>query len=433
MTQVLLEAGSLVLSADAVIPEPGYVLWQDGVILATGRGVYPGPRDGMEVVSRPRAVAIPGLVNTHGHAAMTLLRGIGDDLPLQAWLTERIYPAEAKLTGEAVYWGTLLACWEMIQSGTTCFTDMYFFMHDAARAVEESGLRGVLSWGMVGLDEQSRASGLGNSRAFFERWNGAADGRIRVTLGPHAPYTCPPDYLAQVADLSAALGAPVQIHLSETRREVEECLEQHGTTPIQLAERCGLLQRPVLAAHCVHLTEEDVALMRTRDVRVAHNPQSNLKLASGVAPVVKLLEAGITVGIGTDGAASNNNLDLFEELRLAATLHKGVLQDATAVTATEAFTMATASGARCVFGENGQGTLHPGAPADIVLLNLDSPHFLPTYDLLSNIVYAAGAGDVTDVFVAGRALLRNREPVTLDVERIRHEVRRLEARLRPGS
>ncbi|MCL6598650.1 MAG: amidohydrolase [Alicyclobacillus macrosporangiidus] len=433
MSQVLLEVGALVLSADAVIAEPGYILWQDGVILAVGRGVYPGPRDKVEVISRPRAVAIPGLVNTHGHAAMTLLRGIGDDLPLQAWLTERIYPAEAKLTGEAVYWGTLLACWEMIQSGTTCFTDMYFFMHDAARAVEESGLRAVLSWGMVGFDEQSRTQGIRNSRSFHAQWHRAAQGRIQVTLGPHAPYTCPPDYLAVVAELSAELGVPIQIHLSETKREVDECIAEHGCTPIRLVERCGLLDRPVLAAHCVHLTEEDIALLRERDVRVAHNPQSNLKLASGVAPVVELLQAGVTVGIGTDGAASNNNLDLFEELRLAATLHKGVRQDATAVTAGEAFTMATSAGAQCVFLPDGHGTLHPGAAADIVLLSLDSAHFLPTYDLLSNIVYAAGAGDVTDVFVAGQPLLRQGEPVTLDVERIRHEVRRLEAVLGPRA
>jgi 5-methylthioadenosine/S-adenosylhomocysteine deaminase len=430
MRKVLIEVGAVIQSASQVLSEPSYLYIEDGVIREVGPGPYSGPTNGVTVFRRPHSVAIPGLVNAHGHAAMTLLRGAGDDVPLMTWLQEKVFPLEAKLTHEAIYWGTMLACWEMIRSGTTCFTDMYFMMHDAARAVAESGMRGVLSWGMVGLDDASRTNGINNSRAFVAQWHNQADGRITVTLGPHAPYTCPPDYLAETAELSAELGVPIQIHLSETKVEVDNSYAEHGKSPIAHALACGLFNRPVLAAHCVHVSDEDIAIMKEHDVRVAHNPQSNLKLASGIAPVVKMKAAGLTVGLGTDGAASNNNLDMFEELRLAATLHKGVLYDATVIPAAEAFAMATADSARAVFLPDGHGTLTPGAAADVTLLDLDSPHFQPTFDLLSNVVYASGADDVTDVFVAGSPLLLNREPVTLDTERIRYEVRKIEELLK---
>ncbi|MBX5436833.1 MAG: amidohydrolase [Alicyclobacillaceae bacterium] len=425
--KLCLSVGAAVISADEVVAEPCQILIRDGRIEAVWRGGTTPAQIPVEYVrvQRPRAVAIPGLVNCHGHAAMTLLRGAGDDLPLQRWLEERIFPLEARLTGEAVYWGTLLACWEMIRSGTTCFTDMYMWMDDAARAVAESGLRGVLSWGIAASDPAGIDRAVATSRAFADRWHRAADGRITVTLGPHAPYTCSPECLRRVAELSAELNLPIQIHLSETWREVEECRAQFGRSPIAHALATGLLERPVLAAHCVHVDDDDIRILREKDVRVAHNPQSNLKLASGVAPVPKLLAEGVTVGLGTDGAASNNNLDMFEELRLAATLHKGVSGDATAVPAADALAMATSAGARAVFLPPGHGTLQPGAAADLVLLDLDSPHLTPGDNLVSDIVYAAGADDVTDVYVAGRCLLSNRELTTLDAERIRYEVRRI--------
>ncbi|MCL6637828.1 MAG: amidohydrolase [Alicyclobacillus sp.] len=432
--KTVLEVGALIQDAQHIVDGPAYLVMADGLIESTGAGTYPGDPAAVQRIKRPHSLAIPGLVNAHGHAAMTLLRGAGDDLPLHAWLEQRIFPLEAKLTEEAVYWGTLLACWEMLRSGTTCFVDMYFFMHEAAAAVAESGLRGVLSWGMVGLDDGSRRQAMAHARSFVTRWHGAANGRITTTLGPHAPYTCPPDFLREVAALSAELDVPVQIHLAETRREVAECLEQYGCTPIQLVERCGLCTRPLLAAHCVHVTDADIELMQQHDIRVAHNPQSNLKLASGVAPVPRLLQAGVTVGLGTDGAASNNNLDLFEELRLAATLHKGVSEDATLVPAAAAFHMATAAGARCAFLPPNSGRLAPGCTADVVLLDMQSPHFVPGHHRLSDVVYAAGADDVTDVWVAGQQVLAGREPVTLDTERVRYEVIRLRERLTgPGN
>jgi 5-methylthioadenosine/S-adenosylhomocysteine deaminase len=426
---VLIEVGGMVVSALDFQNQAGYIVIRNGLIDEVGWGEYTQSREGMEVVSRPNSVAIPGLVNSHGHAAMTLLRGAGDDLPLMTWLSDRVYPLEAELTGDAVYWGTQLACWEMIRSGTTCFTDMYFHMHDAAKAVADAGMRAVLSWGMVGFDEQVRQAGLQNSKSFVSTWHGQADGLITTTLGPHAPYTCPADYLEQVVSLSEALQVPIQIHLSETRVEVDESMTAHARSPIAHVEACGLLNRPVLAAHCVHVSDEDIAIMKKYNVRVAHNPQSNLKLASGVAPVVKMKDAGLTVGLGTDGAASNNNLDMFEELRLAATLHKGISLDPTVIPAHVAFEMATVDSASCVFLPESHGTLVSGAAADITLLDRNSPHFLPTFDLLSNVVYSAGADDVTDVFVNGKQLLSNRLALTVDVERIAFEVRRLEQRL----
>jgi 5-methylthioadenosine/S-adenosylhomocysteine deaminase len=299
-------------------------------------------------------------------------------------------------------------------------------MHHVAKAVEETGIRAVLSWGMVGLSDNDKRRGVENSREFVTRWHNQAGGRITTTLGPHAPYTCPPEYLEEVVQLSVDLNVPIQIHLSETAVEVENCVRDYGRTPIAHVHAYGLFQRPVLAAHCVHVTDEDIELMKAYDVKVAHNPQSNLKLGSGVAPVVKMKQAGLTVGLGTDGAASNNNLDMFEEMRLAATLHKGVLQDATVIPAREAFEMATSESAKSVFLGERHGTLVPGAPADIVLLSLESTHFLPTYDLLSNVVYAAGADDVTDVFVQGKQLMSNRTMLTIDTERVTYEVGRIQ-------
>ncbi|GGJ07304.1 5-methylthioadenosine/S-adenosylhomocysteine deaminase [Alicyclobacillus cellulosilyticus] len=424
--RTLLTVGAVIQSSESWIDGPAHIVIEDDRIAALAAGPYAGPQSEFDlVIRRPHALALPGLINAHGHAAMTLLRGVGDDVPLFTWLHERIFPLEAKLTGEAVYWGTLLACWEMIRSGTTCFTDMYMMMDHAAQAAAESGLRAVLSWGMVGLDEASAEAGIRNTRRFAAAWHKAADGRITVTLGPHAPYTCPPAYLTRVAELSAELGLPIQIHLAETRQEVADSLARYGASPIVHADRCGLFAHPVLAAHCVHVDDDDIAILQHRGVRVAHNPQSNLKLASGVAPVARMRAAGVTVGLGTDGAASNNNLDMFEEMRLAATLHKGVHEDAAAIPAREAFAMATELGARAVFLPEGHGTLAPGQPADIVLLDMTSPHFIPPRDLLSHVVYAAGADDVTDVFVAGRMLMAKGEVLTLDTERIRYEVRRL--------
>ncbi|KRW91460.1 N-ethylammeline chlorohydrolase [Alicyclobacillus tengchongensis] len=429
----VIEVGKAVIDADTVYTEPVHFVVEDGIIREIGVGPYV-PKTGQRVdryVRKGDRVAIPGLVNTHGHAAMTLLRGAGDDMPLMSWLHDRIFPIEARLTEECIYWGTLLASWEMLTSGTTTYTDMYMMMDRAAQAVAESGIRGVLSVGVVGLDEADRENGIRRSRDFVANWHGACDGRIQVTLGPHAPYTCPENYLREIAELALELGVGLQIHLSETRVEVDDCLGKTGLTPIALAERAGLFRVPTLAAHCVHVTDDDIEIMRANAVHVAHNPQSNLKLGSGVAPLPRMLERGLIVGLGTDGAASNNNLDMFEEMRLAAILHKGIHEDAQCVNAATAFRMASEMGAAACFQTQGAGALRVGSPCDMVLLDGKSPRMLPQHNLLSDVVYAVGAEDVRDVFVAGEMVVQNGEPLAIDTERVAYEVKRLRDRLQP--
>ncbi len=365
-------------------------------------------------------LVMPGLVNAHTHAAMTLFRSYADDMALMDWLQTKIWPAEANLTGEDVYWGTMLAAAEMIRGGTTAFADMYFFMDDVARAVADSGMRAALSRGMTGVAPTAQQA-LAESEAFYRDWHGGADGRITVMLGPHAPYTCPPDYIRKVTALAARLGAEIHIHLAETAGEVENCLKEHGKTPIALMDGLGLFDFGVLAAHCVHLSEADMAIMRDKKVRVAHNPGSNMKLASGAAPVPALLAAGVTVGLGTDGASSNNNLDMVEELRLAALLNKVFSLDPLAVPAGQAVAMATAQGAAALGLGEVTGELAPGRKADIAIFDMSACHWYPRHDRLSLLVYAAAAADVHTVLVDGRVLLDARRLTTIDEEKVKCE------------
>ncbi len=421
--------GNLLLKNGEVLLPDGSVQQLDIVIenqIITSLGQAPADWQG-EVLDCAGKLAIPGLINTHTHAAMTLFRSYADDMLLMDWLKKKIWPAEAKLTGEDVYWGTLLAIAEMLKSGTTAFADMYFFMDDVARAVAETGIRASLARGMSGVTPNAEQALL-ESRSFFRQFNGAADGRISVMLGPHAPYTCPPDYLRKVVAMANELGAEIHIHLSETSGEVENCLKQYGKTPIALMEEVGLLEVGVLAAHCVHVTPDDIRLMADRQVRVAHNPGSNMKLASGIAPVDAMLQAGLCVGLGTDGASSNNNLDMLEELRLAALLQKVNRYDPLVVPAATAVTMATENGAKCL-GFDKTGKIAVGYHADITLVNMSEPHWYPRHDCLSLLTYSAQSRDVDTVLVNGQILLKNRQLTTIDEERLVHEVQKRAMRL----
>jgi len=371
---------------------------------------------------------LPGFVNTHTHAAMTLLRGYGDDMALMDWLQTKIWPAEDNLTGEDVYWGTLLAVAEMIKGGTTTFADMYFFMNDVAKAVQESGIRAVLSRGMAGVTPTA-SQALTESEDFYRQWHGEAEGRITVMLGPHAPYTCPPDYLKKVMSLAENLGAEIHIHLSETASEVETCRKEYGKSPIALMNDLGLFDFGVLAAHCVHVSPDDIAIMRDKGVRVAHNPGSNMKLASGIAPLPAMLAAGISVGLGTDGASSNNNLDMLEELRLAATLHKVSSLNPLVIPAAQAVDLATASGAKVLGLGKATGRLAQGYKADITIVSMTEPHWYPRHDRLSLLTYAASAADVHTVLVDGKVLLEGRRLTTIDEERLKFEANQRGMRL----
>jgi len=382
-----------------------------------------------ETVDGAHRLFMPGLVNTHGHAAMSLLRGVGDDLSLQVWLEEKMWPNEARFTAEDVRAGTLLSIVEMLKFGTTAFVDMYDHMDEVAEAVEESGMRGCLARGVIGLCPlEVQDAKLAEAIRFAREWNGAADGRITTMISPHAPYTCPPDYILRFVEASHELNLPIHTHLSETAREVEQNVKDYGLRPVEHLEKLGVFGRPCLVAHGVHLNAAEIAILARHDVRVSHNPGSNLKLASGIAPVPELLRAGVKVSLGTDGSASNNNLDLFEEMRLAALLHKGVSGDPTVVPAYEAFRMATAAGAEAIWLPE-TGKLAAGMKADFIALDVDQPHYEPASNYLSHAVYSASAKDVTDVWVDGKALVRHGECVTLDEEKIKAEFRLRYAKL----
>lgn len=398
---------------------------QDADVTVEGQRItYVGPskewdvKFDTEIKARGKMLA-PAFVNAHGHAAMSLLRSYADDVPLMYWLEKRIWPIEARLKREDVYWGTMLAILEMVRGGTTTFTDMYFFMDQVAEAVEETGIRAVLSRGLVGVGTQAE-SGLAESKQFVKTWHNRGNGRITTMLGPHAPYTCPPDYLEKIMDLQDQLKVPIHIHLAETRDEVEQIHSQYGCSPVSMLEKTGLLSKPVLAAHCVHLSEDDLDILQANNVHIAHNPGSNLKLGSGIAPVPDMLRRHMTVGLGTDGAASNNNLDMMEEMRLAALVHKGNSMDPTAITAREALAMATRESARAVFVDD-TGVIAPGKKADLILLDLNKPHLTPQHDLAAHLVYAAQPSDIVLVMADGKILLRNGELKTMDEEKILYQ------------
>ncbi|WP_040951153.1 amidohydrolase [Gorillibacterium massiliense] len=374
-----------------------------------------------EIVDGRRKLFMPGLVNTHGHAAMSLLRGVGDDLALQVWLEEKMWPNEAKFTADDVRVGTLLSILEMVKGGTTAFVDMYDHMNEVAQAVEQSGIRGCLTRGVIGLcPPDVQDAKLAEAVQFAKDWHGKADGRITAMMSPHAPYTCPPDYILRFVEAAHDLNLPIHTHMSETAREVAENEAAYGLRPVAHLEKLGVFSRPCLVAHGVHLTDDEIGILAKYDVRVSHNPGSNLKLASGVAPVLKLLKAGVKVSLGTDGPASNNNLDMFEEMRLAALIHKGISGDPEAVPAYSAFQMGTREGARSIWLDH-TGALEIGNKADFIALNIDQPHFYPYSNLLSHAIYSASAQDVTDVWVDGKAIVRGGSCLTLDEEKIKAE------------
>lgn len=380
-----------------------------------------------KVIDAAGKIAVPGMVNTHTHAAMTLLRSYADDMVLMDWLQNKIWPAEDGLTDDDIYWGTMLSIAEMLKTGTTCFADMYFAMDRVADAVAETGIRAALSRGLTGFSDENYAKLEENANLFKERHN-SCNGRIRVMLGPHAPYTCSVEYLKKVIATAQNIGSEIHMHLSETAGEVSDCVKEHGVSPIKLMDSLGMFECGTLAAHCVHVDADDIKIMAAKNVRVAHNPQSNLKLASGIAPVSAMLAAGITVGLGTDGTSSNNNLDMLEECRLAAMLHKNMTGDPQIIPAGQALAMATSEGAKAL-GFKNLGKIEAGQKADIVLYDMDKPYWHPRHDRISLFVYAANACDADTVIIDGKVLMQNGELLYMDLEKIYDEVDRRAHRL----
>jgi 5-methylthioadenosine/S-adenosylhomocysteine deaminase len=388
-------------------------------IIALGPG-DPPQVSAYQCIDGHGCLAMPGLVNAHTHAAMSLFRGLADDLPLKAWLEQHIFPAEGKWVNEEfVYWGTLLAIIEMIRSGTTTLADGYFFGEKMARAVGQSGMRAILGQGIVDFptpDSPSPSEALKKIRAFIETHRGSS--LIHPTLFAHSVYTCSPNLLRQCKDLADRYKVPLIIHLAETKTEIEEVSKKYGKSPVNHIENLGLLSPSLIACHCVWLTEGEMDILARRGVKVVHNPESNMKLASGVAPIPELLARGVAVGLGTDGCASNNNLDLFQEMDSAAKLHKVHRLDPTVMPSSVVLEMATLGGARVLGLEKEIGSLEVGKKADIIILDLNRPHLQPVYNIVSQLVYSAVGADVRDVIIDGKLVMHNRQLLTLDEETI---------------
>ena len=409
--------GGRVLRPDLSVERADVRVADDGRIDAVGDL---DPREDEQTLDATDALVTPGLVNAHGHAAMTLLRGYADDKPLDAWLQEDIWPVEAELEPEDIAAGARLACAEMIRSGTTGFADMYFEVDALVESVAAAGLRARVGYGIVtvGKDESAAREEFETGLAVAERLDGAADGRVRTAVMPHAPHTVDTAYLAEFAPRIRDADVPVHFHFNETPAYIEEVQAETGERPGAYADEFGLLD-DAWVAHAVHLSDAEIDLLAERDVAVAHCPAANMKLASGIAPVERLRGAGVTVGLGTDGAASNNSLDMFEEMRDAAMAGKIAADDASAVPAEAAVEMATAGSAEAI-GLPG-GRIEAGAPADLAVVDLSSAHLTPEHDLVSHLVYAANGSDVRHTVCDGQVLMRDRELLTLDERAVRRE------------
>ncbi len=431
----------LLIGAWVVTLNDAWEVFSPGAVAVKGEDIVAvGPPDELKtrfqakrILDYPDGLLLPGLINAHTHAAMALFRGLADDLPLEDWLNSHIFPAERHLDREFVYWGTKLAVAEMLLSGTTTFCDMYLFADAVARAAAETGIRAVV--GEVLYDFPSPnygppAEGLRFSERLCRTYQGHP--RVKVAIQPHAVYTCSPDLLQQCGDLAARLSVPLITHLSETHKEVAYCRTAYGVTPVRHLYNLGLLTRYLVADHAVVLTEEDMDLLAASRAKVAHCPESNMKLASGIAPVTALLDRGVTVGLGTDGCASNNNLDMFQEMDTAAKLQKVHRLDPTALPATQALALATRGSAKVLGLEQEVGSLAPAMKADLIVINLDQPHLTPMYDPYSHLVYAASGADVQTVMVHGRILVQDRRLLAFDLEETLTRARELAQRVKGG-
>jgi len=417
---------------DTVIPG-GAVAIKDGAILAVGpRRRIEKRFDARRSLDADGCLVLPGFVNAHTHAPMTLLRGVQDDVELMTWLEKYMFPLEARFASpDFVRWGTLLACWEMIASGTTTFADGYFFEEEVARAADEAGLRAVAGQGIFDVptpDSQTAAEGLARGEKFLSKWHGHP--RITAALAPHAVYTVGPETFRKTVDLAARFDAPVLVHLAESQGEIAMVEKRYGTTPVRHLAAHGLLGTSLTAAHCVHVDDEEIALLAESGTGIVHCPESNMKLASGVAPVGKMLAAGVRLGLGTDGAASNNDLDMIGEMGSAARLHKIAALDPTAAPARAVLRMATRGGAEALHMEDRIGSLEAGKRADIVVLSLSGPNALPLFDPFSHLVYSARADAVETVVVEGKILMERRRLKTLDTEAIRRNAERYGRKIR---
>lgn len=376
-------------------------------------------KDADTVIDGEGKVLIPGLVNSHTHLPMTLMRGLADDLLLETWLNDYIWPTEANLDGDHCYAGAKLACAEMIKSGTTTFNDMYFFMDHVAKAVEESGVRGNISHGMLDMgDEDKRKAEFKETKKIIDKCHNTADGRIKVSLGPHAPYTCSTELLNWVRKRADQMDLRIHIHVSETEFEVRQIIDTYQCRPFEYLDEIGFLKDDVLAAHAVWLSDSEIEILKDRMVKISHNPVSNMKLASGISPVAKMMDKGIDISLGTDGAASNNNLDMLEEMKIASLQQKVNTLNPTVLSAVDVFKIATKGGAAALGMESEIGTIEVGKKADLIMVNVKAPHLTPYRHPISHLVYSANGSDVDTVICNGQILMQERELLTMDEQAV---------------
>jgi len=419
----IIRGGTVVtMDGSARVIENGAVAVRRERIVAVGTAAEIAAKySAADTINAAGKVVMPGLINTHTHVPMVLFRGIADDLMLPEWLQKYIFPAEAKNVDEQfVRWGTRLGCLEMIEGGTTTYVDMYYFEDAVAEETARAGMRGVLGETLIDFpvpDNKTWDAGMQYMEKFAARWKGHP--LITPAIAPHAPYTVSTDHLKQAHEFSMRKNIPLVIHVAEDYAEVKTIQEKYNASPVAYLERIGLLDNRVIAAHMVWPTEEDIKTLAARSVGVGHCPQSNMKLAAGAAPVPQMLKAGVAVGLGTDGAASNNDLNMWEEMDTAAKLHKLVAKDPTVINAREALEMATIRGARAIHLDREIGSLEAGKLADLLIVNLDSAHQTPIYNVYSHLVYATKSSDVETVMINGRIVMEDRQVQTIDGRAVR--------------
>jgi len=439
---LLIVGGAVVtMNSDRRVFENGFVAVRGESVFDVGDAAdlrARGYKVGHTIDARGKAV-LPGLINAHTHIPMTLFRGVADDLDLQDWLTKYIFPAEAKnVTRDFVVAGARLGLAEMIRGGTTTYADMYYFEDAIAEETRKAGLRGTLGETVIDFpapDNKTWEAALSYTDSFVERWKG--DALITPAIAPHAPYTVSAGHLKEVKAFAEKRDVPILTHLAEAPTETKAIAEKYNTSPTLYLEDLGLLSRRLLAAHVVHVDDREIEILKEREVGVAHCPQSNMKLASGAAPIPQMLKSSLRVGLGTDGAASNNDLSMWEEMDAAAKLHKLVTMSPTVMTAEQSLEMATIGGARALHMEREIGSIEAGKRADLIIVDLSALHLTPMYNVISHLVYAAKASDVTDTIVNGRPLMRSRRLLTLDEEAVKAAARRYQkqvsASLRAGA
>lgn len=381
-----------------------------------------------KVIDGQDRLVIPGLINCHTHSYMAFMRNVADDLSFMDWLFGTIDPIEQQKTDEDTYWGACLAIIEMVKSGTTCFNDMQMNIHQTTRAVKESGMRAVISRGLIGSGHDE--AGQMRLRQAYEERDAAKDcDRLSFMLGPHAPYTCDDGFMRVVSEEAKKNGMRIHVHLSESVSEIEQIREKYGLTPIEMADRNGLFDVPAIAAHCVQVTDEDIAILKGKKVSVVTNPASNMKLGNGFAPIGKMVEMGVNVCLGTDGAASNNSLNMFRELGLLTLIHKGVNKTPQCISAREGFRIATINGAKALGLEEETGSIEAGKKADLAILDLNTPSLTPRNNLIAGLSYSANGSEVETVIIDGKIVMENRKVLTMDEELVYKKINEIIVRM----